>query len=285
MLNEQGDRELARGAGAMIGATGGVVGGLLGGGNGVVFVAGLDRFTRLPRALRHGTSTISNITVCAVGAAVYAIAGGAVDLHAGGGLILGGILGGFFGARLLVHLPNWLLHILLITILVLTAAKFYLNAAGLDPLYGDALVAAGLRANLWFVLPMTFLAGVVIGAWAGAMGLGGGLLAVPVLVLLFGVDIHTAEGTSLLMFVPNSIMGAVVHLRQKTAAPRVGGLVGLSAAPGAMCGALLGLALNSTVLGIVFATFTLGMAIRECCKFGSTTLTNNRRQTRSTDAG
>lgn len=89
----------------------------------------------------------------------------------------------------------------------------------------------------------------MIGAWAGAMGLGGGLLAVPALVLLFGVELHVAAGTSLLMFIPNSIVGTLVHLRQGTASARWGWL--------------LGLALDAVVLGVVFATFALAMAVRE----------------------
>lgn len=107
------------------------------------------------------------------------------------------------------------------------------------------------------------LAGIVIGAWAAALGLGGGLLAVPALVLLFGADLHTAAGTSLLMFVPNSVVGAIVHLRKGTASPRISTWLSLGAIPGAAAGALLALALNSVVLGVVFGTFALAMGIRE----------------------
>jgi uncharacterized membrane protein YfcA len=124
-------------------------------------------------------------------------------------------------------------------------------------------VPHGLLGNLWFVVPMTVVVGIVIGAWAGAMGLGGGLLAVPALVLLFGVELHVAAGTSLLMFIPNSIVGSVVHVRQGTASSRWGRLLGLTAAPGVVAGAVLGLALDASVLGVVFGTFALLMAVRE----------------------
>jgi uncharacterized protein len=251
-------------AGAVgIGLVGGAVSGLLGGGSGVVYVPALERFARLPRPVLHGTATTANIAVCVIGAAVYALAGGTVDLRAGTGLTIGGILGGLVAAGLVSRLPDRVLRLLFVAVLLVTAAELYLDAAGLDPLAGHAAVSPGLRADLWFVVPVTVLAGIVMGAWAAALGLGGGLLAVPVLVLLFGADLHTAAGTSLLMFIPNSVVGAVVHLRHGTAAPRLGRWLSLGAVPGAATGALLALALDGVVLGVVFGTFALAMGVRE----------------------
>ncbi|GAA4908791.1 hypothetical protein GCM10023204_12580 [Actinomycetospora succinea] len=213
--------------------------------------------------MAHGTATTANIAVCVIGAAVYALAGGAVDLRAGTGLIIGGIIGGFFGADIVSRLPDRVLRLLFIVVVLVTAAKLSLDAAGLDPLAGRAAVSPALLASLWFVVPVTVVAGIVIGAWAAALGLGGGLLAVPALVVLFGADLHTAAGTSLLLFVPNSVVGAVVHLRRGTASPRISGYVGLGAVPGAAGGALLALALDGVVLGVAFAGFALAMGARE----------------------
>lgn len=246
-----------------IGAAGGVVGGLLGGGSGVLFVPALDRFTSLTRAQVHGTSTIANAAVCAAGAAVYGLVGGSLELRAGSGMMLGGILGGVFGARLLARASERLLRGLLVGVLALIAAKLFLDAVGLDPARGAPVVPTELLGDLWFVVPVSLAAGVVIGAWAGAMGLGGGLLAVPTLVLLFGADLHTAAGTALGVFVPNALAGGYVHLRQGTASLRIGCLLGATATPGTVAGALVGLALDEVVLGVVFGSFALAMAVRE----------------------
>jgi uncharacterized membrane protein YfcA len=152
--------------------------------------------------------------------------------------------------------------VLLIAILLLTAAKLTVDALAL-PLFDAALVPPELVADPWFLHPTATVVGLVIGAWAGAMGLGGGLLAVPAMVLLFGTDLHVAAGTSLLMFVPNSVVGTVVHLRQGTASGRWGRLLALTAAPGTVAGAALGLSLDAAVLGLVFGTFATAMAVRE----------------------
>jgi uncharacterized membrane protein YfcA len=246
-----------------IGAVSGVVGGLLGGGNGVLTVPALAQYTSLSRPQVHGTSTLAATAVCVAGALVYWLAGGTIDLEAGAGMIVGGMIGGISGAKLVARASETLLRVLLIAVLVLTAAKLFLDAAGLDPAGGEAVVPAGLLATPWFVVPAGVVVGFVVGAWAGAMGLGGGLLAVPALVLLFGVDLHTAAGTSLLVFAPNSLVGGLAHRRQGTADLRIASLVGLAAVPGAVGGAFLALALGNTVVGLVFGTFALVMAVRE----------------------
>ncbi|MFC5138896.1 sulfite exporter TauE/SafE family protein [Actinomycetospora rhizophila] len=247
---------------ATIGAVGGVVGGLIGGGAGVLYVPALDRFTAMSRARVHGTSTIAQIGLCVAGVAAYAVGGGAIDLRVGIPMMIGGTLGGFLGPWVLARTRETVLRVLLIAILVLTALKFGIDAFG-PPLFTRAVVSPGLLADPWFFLPTAVLVGVVIGAWSGAMGLGGGLLAVPAMVLLFGVELHVAAGTSLLMFIPNSVVGSWVHVRQGTASARWGWLLGLASVPGVVVGALLGLALDTEVLGLVFGTFALLMAVRE----------------------
>lgn len=256
-------RERGSSAGiAALGAVGGVVGGLIGGGAGVLYVPALDRFTSMSRARVHGTSTIAQIGLCVAGVAAYAVGGGAIDLHVGVPMMIGGTLGGFLGPWVLARTRETVLRVLLIAILVLTALKFGIDAFG-PPLFTRALVPPGLLADPWFFLPTAVLVGVLIGAWSGAMGLGGGLLAVPAMVLLFGVELHVAAGTSLLMFIPNSVVGSWVHVRQGTASAGWGWLLGLASIPGVIAGALLGLALDTAVLGLVFGTFALLMAVRE----------------------
>ncbi len=44
--------------------------------------------------------------------------------------------------------------------------------------------------------------GSVAGALSGALGIGGGIIIVPSLVLLFGLSQHTAQGTTLALMVP-----------------------------------------------------------------------------------
>lgn len=49
--------------------------------------------------------------------------------------------------------------------------------------------------------------GVVLGALGGLLGIGGGLVAIPILVFLYGMDQHLAQGTVLVMILPNVLIG------------------------------------------------------------------------------
>ena len=59
------------------------------------------------------------------------------------------------------------------------------------------------------VLPWiaNLLLGAALGAVGGMMGIGGGLMAIPVLARVYGMDQHAAQGTALVMIVPNVLIG------------------------------------------------------------------------------
>jgi len=248
---------------AAVGLAGGAVGALLGGGTGTVTVPALDRLTSLPRATIHGTATLPNIAVAIVGSAVYALRGGAVDTRVGIPLMLGGVLGVHAGARFVARASERTLRVSFVVVLVLAGAKLLLDALGLDPIGAHAILPAAVRGESAAVTALALALGALVGAWSAALGLGGGLLTVPTLVLLFGSGLHEAEGTSLLVMLPNSIFAAHAHLRQRTASLPVGLRLASGAAPGAVVGALLALALPARALGLVFGGFVLAMAARE----------------------
>ena len=246
-----------------IGAIGGVIGGLLGGGSGVFYVPALEKVTNLSRHTLHGTAGAANIAVTGVGAATFGLVGGSIDFRAGTGMVVGATLGAVLGAKLILRIPALILRWLFVAILLLTCLKLFLDVSGHDPMQGSAVVPDSWLASLWYVVPVSLILGFVIGAWAAGMGLGGGLLAVPALMLLFGTELPTAEGTSLLMFFPNVIVGTITHARQGTADMRLGLNLNIGALPGAVVGVLIALALNVKILSIVFAAFALTIGVRE----------------------
>jgi uncharacterized membrane protein YfcA len=65
------------------------------------------------------------------------------------------------------------------------------------------------------------------------------------------------------MFLPNSIVGWIMHARQGTASPRLSVTLNLGALPGAIAGAVLALLLDASVLSVVYAAFCLFVAVRE----------------------
>ncbi|MUL49035.1 sulfite exporter TauE/SafE family protein [Mycobacterium sp. CBMA293] len=269
MPNEQSaapDADAMRGglpAELCVGAIGGMIGGLFGGGSGVFYVPALEFLTKLPRTSLHGTATAANTAVVGVGALTFALVGGHIDWNAGIGMLIGGTIGGLFGAKLLLRVSPSILRWLFVGVLLLSVLKLTLDIAGMNPLKGGAVVSAAVIHNWVYAAPVSLACGLLIGAWAAAVGLGGGLLAVPVLMMLFGCDLHTAIGTALLMFVPNSIVGWIMHARQGTASPRLSLTLNLGALPGAIAGAVLALVLNAKALSATYAAFCLFVAVRE----------------------
>ena len=87
------------------------------------------------------------------------------------------------------------------------------------------------------LLPLTFAAALLIGALVGAAGIGGVLL-VPWLVYVAGLDVHAAVGVAMLAFIGPGVTALVVAWRPGQAAPRRGGAMVAAAAPGALCGAV-----------------------------------------------
>lgn len=248
------------------GTVGGAMGALLGGGTGLISVPVLDKFTTLRRVSVHGTATMPNFAVAVVGSLVYWLRGGNIYLDAGIPLMVGGVAGALFGVRVVNRAPEWALRAVFIAVLVVAGVKLLLDAAHADPLERGAVLPDSVRGNLAAVIAIGLACGIVIGAWSAAMGLGGGLLTVPILVLLFGVGLHTAEGTSLLVMLPNALAGAVAHTRQQTASVPFGLRLAAGAAAGAVLGAVLALSLDETVLGYVFGVFVLAMAAREATR-------------------
>ncbi len=89
------------------------------------------------------------------------------------------------------------------------------------------------RLQLFFVLVMA----AVVGVAAGLFGVGGGVLLVPLLVLLFGFSQHTAQGTSLTALVAPVGLLAFINYAD---AHQVSWTVGLLIMPGVFVGGLLG---------------------------------------------
>lgn len=114
------------------------------------------------------------------------------------------------------------------------------------------------RLKLFLILVMACGVGVA----AGMFGVGGGVLLVPLLVLLFGFEQHNAQGTSLVALVPPVGILAFINYAH---AGHVNWTVGLLIMPGVFFGGLLGSRLAQTLsprrMRRVFAIFLIVLGI------------------------
>jgi uncharacterized protein len=99
----------------------------------------------------------------------------------------------------------------------------------------------------------SFLAGLL-----GALtGLGGGVVIVPLLTLLFGVDIRYAIGASLVSVIATSSGAAAAYLKEGYSNIRVGMFLEVATTVGALCGAYLATRIPTAAIAIVFGLVLL----------------------------
>lgn len=102
--------------------------------------------------------------------------------------------------------------------------------------------------------------GFAAGVTAGMLGVGGGVLFVPALVLFAGFSQVHAESTSLLAIVPVSMVGAYRQHHYGNVRVRDGLIVGLLSAAGAVGGVAIANAVPQRALELGFAALTLLIA-------------------------
>ena len=75
---------------------------------------------------------------------------------------------------------------------------------------------------------LDFLLGMVLGCLGGLFGIGGGLLAIPALGVIFGLDQQLAQGTALVMVVPNVVLALWRYHQRNRIDPRQAGVLALT---------------------------------------------------------
>lgn len=106
------------------------------------------------------------------------------------------------------------------------------------------------------------LIGVCAGVIAGLLGVGGGVLFVPGLVILLGLGQHEAEATSLLAIIPVALVGTFNQDRYGNVRRHDALLMGLLSVVGAGAGVALANALSGSALRIGFAALMVLVAIQ-----------------------
>jgi uncharacterized membrane protein YfcA len=94
--------------------------------------------------------------------------------------------------------------------------------------------------------------GAVAGMFGALLGLGGGVLVVPVLTLVFGLDFREAVGISLVGVIATSSAGAAVYLRRRVADLRLSLTFEVVSVIGAIAGGLVAFALSERILAALF---------------------------------
>ena len=95
--------------------------------------------------------------------------------------------------------------------------------------------------------------GAAAGVFGSLLGLGGGILIVPLLTLVFGLDLREAVGVSLVSVIMTSSAAAGVYLERHVADLRLGMRLELFTAIGALVGGTIAFLIDERWLSVLFA--------------------------------
>ena len=237
----------------------------LGIGGGLIVVPLLASFFGFPLKRAIGTSLAAMVVVAAVGVGTESwVKGENIHWEAAAVLTLGSLAGSWVGALVVTRMQTAPLRWSLVALLLVASARL----AGLQ---GFGSIAPPFAAWSEGIGPGILVGlGVVAGIASSLFGIGGGIVAVPGLSLLFrDFAFHGARATSLAMIVPTSLLGSILHRKLAN----VDGEAALALLATAMMGAVAGvLSANSLpeaplrwsfALLLLFASWTLVRSGRE----------------------
>jgi uncharacterized protein len=219
--------------------------------------AGASSFTVLLLAHVAGLDLESAITASLAVVAMTSIVGlvpyareGAILWKAGIGFSIASTAGSFLGGHVSASIPPVVLNALFV---------LAMGGAGVAMLWKRPAPSSSHRAvkGLAQRAPTIAAAGLLLGGLTGTVGLGGGFAVVPLLVLLAGVPMRSAVGTSLFVVAMNTLAGLAGHLPHLAVDWRLAGGVGAAASVGSLAGARLGKRIDVNVLRRVFAILML----------------------------
>ena len=238
-----------------IGLLAGLLSGLFGVGGGTVIVPLLVLLLAFDQRLAAGTSLAAIVPTATVGVISYAASGSVAWIPA---LILaaGAVVGAQIGTRLLPRISQTALRWGFVGFLVVVIVSLFLVIPSRDAVFeltwltGIALVVVGIGT----------------GILAGLIGVGGGVIVVPVLMLAFGTSDLVAKGTSLLMMIPTAISGTIGNLRNHNVDLTAAAVVGVSACATTALGAWLATLIDPLVGNMLFAAYLVVIAVQMAMK-------------------
>ena len=224
-------------------------------GGGIVMIPLMVGILKVGQHKAHGTSLVALVFTGISGAITYAMKG-SIDLTASFLIAVTAIFTARAGAHYAHNLAEGKLKrsfgAFVIVISLLLLMKPFLPQCG-QPAFG------------WPKIVVLLATGIATGFLSGMMGVGGGSIMVPAMVLLAGFTQHTAQGSSLLAMVPASGVGAFTHWRLGNVnAKLIPGLV-----PGIVMGTFLGGSfahmLPEGTLRLLFVVILTWMGMKYLC--------------------
>ena len=228
----------------------GLLSGMFGLGGGIIIVPGLMFALRMDQRRAHGTS-LAGVFLISLSSFFSYWTHDHIDWPVVLWLSIGSVAGSLVGAELLNRLSKRTLTIAFIGILVIAGIRMFFKIDAAGEMILNAPTAA------WLVV-----IGLVVGALAGMLGIGGGLMTVPILVIFFHVAPALAKGTSLAVVIPTALSGTLQNLRNKNADLTAAAIVSSTGIVTAIAGSWIAARMNDAISNFLFAILLIFIAGR-----------------------
>lgn len=247
----QSDRKTILVKAVGIGMLAGFLSGLFGVGGGILMVPMIMLLLKFNQKIASGTSLAAVLPIALSGLVGYQI-GGKIDWPVGILISIGAIVGAQLGAKFLHHLPTYVITILFIFFLLLSAARLFFPSP-------DA--AGSVHLTIVSVLALIGL-GLLSGILAGLLGVGGGIILVPAMIVFASLGPAVAKGTSLVVMIPTAISGTWRNVRNGNTDLPVAAALGIAGMITAFAGAAVSVRMSDELSNILFATLLLAVATK-----------------------
>ncbi len=235
----------------LVGIVAGYFSGLFGIGGGFIMVPLLTFLLGFPVKRAAATSLAAIFLTAIAGVIGYAINDGVV-WAAAIALSVGSVVGSFIGARLLQVIPQRVIIWIYVILLTVLAVRL--------------LWSSESSTDTWIVSPWWVVGliavGLVAGVMAGLLGVGGGIMVVPILIGFFGLTTFDAKGSSLFMQIPAALVGTLTNMRFGMVDLKAGAFIGVVAALVSYAGVVTSAILPSELANILFAAVMAYTAVQ-----------------------
>jgi len=241
----------------LIGLTAGLTGGLFGVGGGLVAVPGLVLIVKLAQHNAHATSVTAISAIASASVVPFALES-ELDWGVAMFLVAGAVIGAVLGAALMGRINETNLARAFVAINVITGIRLLMlsDVSAQAVFETDGVIGAALLVAT----------GLLAGTLAALLGVGGGVVFVPALVVLFGFEQHLAQGTSLAAIVPTTLVASIRHARHGRVIWNLVFPVAAGGIAGGLLGAGLALELAPASLRRMFVGLLVIVSIRMVAK-------------------
>jgi uncharacterized membrane protein YfcA len=245
LLHNQVGRTIALGVGA------GFLSGLFGVGGGILIVPVLVLALKMDQRLAHGTSLAAVLPIAVSGLIGFAMED-SVDWPVALTITLGAMIGAVIGTSALHKLSTTFLARAFAAILFMSALRLVIDHSSAN---GRSDLSIGMLAGL-------LLLGLAAGTLAGLLGVGGGVVMVPAMIILFGITGAVAKGTSLAVIIPTSLVATQRNLKNGNTDLPVAITVGLAGVASSYLASKISVGLDAKTSNLLFAGLLTVVAVR-----------------------